>query len=501
MSDLLLKRTLKDIAVYLPGKFIPALTSLITLPIIARLFPPEEYGVLAVIGVFTSLLGIALTNWLTSSALRFLPYYRRIEQLDRFYATLLISFLLSCAVVLLLGVLFVFFASSALSPQVMRLMPIAGLTILFSSLFIILQTLLRAEQRAKAFISFELYTIYSALGLGLVLVIGYGYGVEGFLWGTVFSTVSASLMVIVLYRRAGVRAPLSAWSKETLHEFAAYGLPGLASTLGTWILSVSDRYLIELFRGTNEVGLYSMAYNLGERSVGLFISALVLAGSPILINTWESKWRGETALLLGQLTRVALILLAPVVAGAAALAAPLMAVFTSPAYSSASPVMFWVALGSAIYGMSLLAYTGLNLAKRMTLMARNYLLAGSVNIILNIIFVPAYGYMAAAINTSVSFALLLVINVHSATPYLPWIFPWSTMLRSFLAAPSMGVIIWWLSSQFQKDGVGLLVCIPLGALVYALLLLALGELNRAERQTILGLLRRISPVIPNTRIH
>jgi O-antigen/teichoic acid export membrane protein len=39
-----LKKFVKDMAIFAPSKFLPALTAFITTPILTRLFPPAEYG-------------------------------------------------------------------------------------------------------------------------------------------------------------------------------------------------------------------------------------------------------------------------------------------------------------------------------------------------------------------------------------------------------------------------------------------------------------------------
>ena len=40
----MLNRLVKDMLIYMPAQFLPALTAFITTPILTRLFPPAEYG-------------------------------------------------------------------------------------------------------------------------------------------------------------------------------------------------------------------------------------------------------------------------------------------------------------------------------------------------------------------------------------------------------------------------------------------------------------------------
>lgn len=488
MVNNLLKRAVRDIAVYFPGKLLPALTGIVTVPIFARLFRPEEYGLLAVIGMFTAAGGIAVSNWLTSSVMRFLAYYRQQGQLNRFYSTLLCAFALSAVALTMIGIPLYFLVQGTVSPAAYRLLPLAGLIIPLGSLFAILQTIQRADQRAKLFVGFELFNVYAGLVVGLFLVVALGLGVKGILLGSVASSAAAVLGIGRWLLRHGMQIKVKCISVATLRDFAAYGLPGGLATIGTWILSLSDRYIVEYFRGTAEVGLYSMGYNVADKSINLVVQSLMLAVGPILINTWESEHRESTKALLGQVTRMTLLLVLPMVVGLSILARPVFRVLTTEAYLRGAVVLSWVSLGAFFYGLSLQAYTGLIIAKKMVVMARNYLLAGAVNVLLNIMLVPRFGFVAAAVNTAVAYGFLLVLNIFSAIKYVPWLFPWRTLRNALVAAGVMAVLLWALGKFTQPNVLTLLLSVLAGAGIYGGVLFITGELSLQER----GALRRMA---------
>lgn len=485
MVNTLLKRAAGDIAVYFPGKLLPALTSVITVPIFARLFPPEEYGVLAVLTSFAAIGGIAVGNWLTSSVMRFLPLYRRKERLGQFYGTLIGAFLLSLLVYFLFTVPLYFFCEGAFSPQIYRLLPIVGMLVSINTLYAILQTILRADQKPRQFVGFELFQVYGGLLLGISLVVVFGFGVEGILFGSLAITVVTCVGITwhILHEQCISEIK---YSSITLREFAKYGLPGGLATIGTWILALSDRYIIEYFRGTAEVGIYAMGYNIGDKTVNLVVSSLMLAVSPILINTWESDHRSATPLLLSQLTRLFILLIVPVVTMLAILAVSIFQILTTPAYLAAAPILPWVALGAFLYALSLLAYTGLILAKKTVVMARNYLLAGLFNVGMNLIFVPQYGFMAAAVNTALAYGLLLALNVFSSVQYLPWLFPWLT-LRNVLIASAIMALPLWLGSELLSPSIWTLSGnVIIGAALYLGMLVATHEISATEKQAVMS---------------
>lgn len=62
--------------VYLPTKLLPALTGLITTPILTRIFLPDEYGDWALaVGVTDFLFALAMSG-IGTAALRFFPAYK-----------------------------------------------------------------------------------------------------------------------------------------------------------------------------------------------------------------------------------------------------------------------------------------------------------------------------------------------------------------------------------------------------------------------------------------
>ncbi len=205
---------------------------------------------------------------------------------------MLCAFGLSLLGLLLIGIPVCVLLRNAVEPSVSRLLPLAGLVIAVNTFFSIMQTVMRADQRAKLFVGSELFQVYGALALGVFLVVGLGLGVEGILLGSVVAMALAGLGMSGWLLRHGAKIRTGSISADTLKEFAAYGLPrGGVATIGTWILSLSDRYVIEFFRGATEVGLYSTGYGIADRTVKLVVASLELAIGPILINTWESADR------------------------------------------------------------------------------------------------------------------------------------------------------------------------------------------------------------------
>lgn len=64
----------------------------------------------------------------------------------------------------------------------------------------------------------------------------------------------------------------------------AYGLPIAGINALTRLMSVSDRYVLEAFRESVEVGIYTASYTRAEKTIFLFTYVLSLAATPLAFS-------------------------------------------------------------------------------------------------------------------------------------------------------------------------------------------------------------------------
>ena len=72
----MLRRFVRDILTYLPSKLLPAITGMITVPILTRLFLPEDYGNYALAAGLPALLFALAGSGYRASVTRFYPAYK-----------------------------------------------------------------------------------------------------------------------------------------------------------------------------------------------------------------------------------------------------------------------------------------------------------------------------------------------------------------------------------------------------------------------------------------
>lgn len=470
----------KDILKYLPSKVVPALLGLIFIPIITRLFKPNDYGSYVLVVAIVGLLSLILSSLLGSAILRFFPIYEHKNKLSLFYNTLIkemIIYILIIAV-LFFAVLQVFKAN--FSPNLYYLMTIGILLFIVTSVFAVLLYLLNARQKAVLYTSYRIWQSGAGLTFGVLIVLFLNRGVDGLLWGAI---IAPSMAIPILYRYAfgKVQVWKGSFSKSIAVERIKYSAPLVIGSFAGWILSLSDRYIINLYRGNYEVGLYSVSYTLAEQTIIIIWELFILAAYPLIVSLWEKEGKKATQEYVGNLTRYYLIFAFPAALGLSVLSKPTIMVFTSSAYYEGYKIIPLISFGVFLLGLQWWNQVWLALYKKTNIIMYSVLSAGLLNIGLNFLLVPKFGYMAAALATFISYVFLLLIVIIITRRFIVWKFPFKSLARIICASGLMGIIVYYVINKIVfLPLIKLVLGVCLGIVIYLGILILIRELRWSE---------------------
>lgn len=172
-----------------------------------------------------------------------------------------------------------------------------------------------------------------------------------------------------------------------------------------------DSVILTLSRSTAEVGLYGLAYKVFE--VPLVIPTFFMnAVYPLLLaqQNEKSKMRKEKFMNILKTACITLFIGSLVMGAALWAGAPLLTLVKSDFLASIAPLRI-LSLGLPFFFLSSLTMWALIAVKKQGLLALIYGISMLVNILLNSIYIPVYGYMAAAWVTVTSEAVVLAMSV------------------------------------------------------------------------------------------
>jgi len=488
----MIKGLLKDLVKYLPVKVVPAIAGIIVLPVVTRLFPPEDYGnyvlVMATVSILTTIVG-----WLSMSIVRFHPAYERDGRLPEFYGAVIKWLLISIVALAAISVVILLTARAYVPIQLHHLMLIGILAFVLSAGFVVLQSFLRIRRQVSWYVGFSVWKSIAAPGIGIGLVLILHYGIEGLLWGSILAT---AVVTPLLWKISLGKTPLKIrrFSTGLTKEMAKYSFPLVVGNLAAWILSLSDRYILEFSRGAGEVGIYSIGYRISESSILLITSLYAFAFNPVAIIIWEKQGRKASQEFLYRGTRYLLLLCIPAVVGISVLGEPVVNVLAAPEYYEGAKVIPLVALGGLFLGLQQRFSAGLSFYKKTHLLMFCIIAAGLLNLGLNFVLIPKYGYIAAAATTLVSYAFLLLLMVPTSRRFFAWKFPFKSSAKAACASAIMGAMVYPVGNSLTASPlVNLIVSIPLGVAVYAVVLFLVGEIQPNEKQAVKQVVARYLP--------
>ena len=476
------KALIGDLIKYAPSQVVPALAGFISIPILTRLFPPQDYGrymlVMATISVLTTLSG-----WLVMSVIRFYPALERDGRLEELCACVLVGVLIFVPMLAGLFTAIVFLARLKLEKYLHQLMLVAVIVFALTAIFEILQSFLQAKRKATWYSLFSTWKSGGGLVIGIGLVVVLRFGVEGLLWG---SALNMALSLPLLWKIAIGRFPrIANFSAELTKEMVKYSLPLVVGNLAAWVLSLSDRYILGFFRGAHEVGIYSASYAVSEKSILLLTTLFLLASGPISIHVWEKEGEQRARDFVTSVTRYYLLLCIPAAVGLSVLARPVMGVLAGAEYREGYRIIPFVALSGFLFGLQQRFQVGLVFYKKTHFIMIPILIAGLVNLGLNLIFVPIYGYMAAAITKLIGYTVLLAIMAIYSRRYFIWAFCFKSLARAALAAAIMGALVYPIGNGLTSSTlINLIFGICVGVIVYTLMLFLLQEPRKGEIQSL-----------------
>lgn len=471
-------------------------SALLLVPIYTHFMAPNEYGILALASLISSLLVMLLSFGGTSTVQRF--YHQYSDEHSR--AQFLGSFWLFLIVVpgVIIGGLLLFtdsifgvvFNSLPLHPYIELILCIAYLNIAFGT---VLQSLFRVREQAMRYLVLSVATMLLMVAFTIYLVVIEGRGAAGALGAQfvaldIMSLVSAAILLREL-SKGWQSAKVASDSGQELPRALKYGLPLIPHFAAHWTLSISDRAILERFVGLGSVGLYSLAYQFGT-VLQLLLTSVNQALTPAFSRA--ARDRSEFA-MLGRLTTYYYFAVAVLGLVIALTAKDVIMLVTPPAYHEAGALVPYIVLGVVAMGFYFIPMNALSMtAGKTNFIPFITITAGALNLILNVILVPRFGPLAAAIDTAVGYGLLAVLTTLYARSVIPLKFEVARIIKIAIGSLAVYGVHFFVDTDNPlinlPVSLGLVSCLPL-------VLTLLGFWTASERARLARLLHlRVAPI-------
>lgn len=363
--------------------------SAITTPIFTRLLTTSEYGDVSTFYAWADLLSVVITFGLSSTV-----YSRGLVKNDsdkKRYTTVVVSLSIVTTIISYT----VYFSLHSILNSIIGL-SLSMMTALYVyTLFNTVTEFWYQEKRVfYEYKKFVLLTLFLTIIKPVISIIAILLFQDNKIDARILSEiiivtiVGAILLIPILFNKS------SHYDKEIWKESMLFVLPLIPHYLSQRVLSQSDRIMIKVMVGSSEAGIYSLAY-----SVGMLLTLLHTAINNTLGPWAFRKMKENDCRAVGMLCEQLLIFFGLCVVSFSLIAPEMVKIFASEEYYEAIYIVPIIALSAFFMFMYVLYINFEYYSGKTQFVMIATILSAVINLMLNYVFIPIYGYIAAAYTT------------------------------------------------------------------------------------------------------
>ncbi|HPR88757.1 MAG TPA: oligosaccharide flippase family protein [bacterium] len=397
----ILKNILKHSAAYSIGTVLNRAVGLLLLPLYTRYLTKADYGVLELLLVTSSIIGVILQLGMGSALFRTILYK---ENVDTRKAISTAFFALAGFAVLSIGILSL--TADRLASLLMigqdggRLLRMLFVGNFFLLLTAIPMTVLRIKQRSLTFSAIAGGQFIFGLILNVLFLVVFKKGTMGILTANAIAAAISCLLYLLCIRNSIDWS----FSLDELKDMLGFGLPLVPSAIAELALMMSDRYFINSYRGVEEVAMYSVALRLAT-VIAMAVSAFQMAWPAILFPLAKEA---DGPRIFSRLFNFYLFFLVTLMLGMSVFKYELFTLFAPREFATGASAFTLIMISFIFYGVYYFTSVGIQVKKKTLYFPLVLAIAAGLGIALNFLLIPGQGLMGAGYARAVSFAAMAV---------------------------------------------------------------------------------------------
>lgn len=247
--DIRTKKVIKGTLLYSIGTFGTKILNFIVVPLYTYYISTADMGIYDMLISTASLLTPIITFQISDAAYRWMIRKEKIEDsICSTYRVLIINSVIASIICIVFGLIF-------RVPYLFLFLPY----LLSSRGIQTLQKLIRGLNRQALYAICSIVHAAILLLLNVIMVCGFKTGIVGLFYGSIISNLISIAFLIIAEPKLRIN-PFLRRNKQHTRSLLKYAIPLIPNQLNWWIISSSDRYVINLLIGSSANGIYSMAY-------------------------------------------------------------------------------------------------------------------------------------------------------------------------------------------------------------------------------------------------
>jgi len=480
---------------YAIGNVSQRLLELLVLPIYTLFLGPEEFAVVALAYLTVTLISLAVTNPLSGAVNRFYHHPAYVSDRREFLGSLFLFALLKGTVIAALywiccrPLCLLMFGGLEYLPAVRCYTP----AVVFLPLSTLLMYTLQMQEKAKTYVAVLLTGAVLSVSVTIGLLSVANSGLVALACGQVCGVAYRTFVALPGF----LKSARLCLSPRRLREPLKFGYGLLVGGYAQSAVGAGDRYVLMAQSTLMNVGLYDFGYRIGALLSFLVVDAVKRGVQPILLRH-ESDPAGQRRLIREFANHYTL---------GATFCGLALALFAREAIMLfASKESFWaswvivpiIALAYVQHGLGNFLNMGLIMANRPLLISANLIISAVVNVGLNIVLIPIWGIMGAAVATLASYAVWNALKAYLSALSYDVRFDWNRIAH----VTGVGIGL-YLLGLIPTLTLSLWLAVPLKLLVlggFPAMLWLTGYFTAEERKHVLRILGRAHPAVDRSTL-
>ncbi len=412
-----LKELSKDTAIYGISTILGRFLSFLLVPLYTNVFTTAEYGIFAYLYTILAFMNIVYIYGMDVAFLKYASLAEEQKKKDYFST----PFLLVSSTTLLATFVFLMLHNHLnqaldIPNQYDSLIVYLILILLFDTLSLIPFTNLRLKRQAGKFATIKILNIVTNLTLNLILILKYHYGIEAIF----ISNLIASALSFVLLLPDTVKLLTLKIDRRILRQMVKFGIPYLPASIAAMMVQMIDVPILRELTNDATVGIYRANYKLGIFMM-LFVSMFQYAWQPFFLNNAKEKNAKE---IFAKVFTIFFIVGSVVWAFVSFFIKDLASIeilngrtIIGKEFLGGIYIVPIVLLAYLFYGMYVNFTAGIYIEEKTKFMPYITGAGALVNVGVNFLLIPYYGYWGAAVATLISYVVMSVALFFTAQKF------------------------------------------------------------------------------------
>lgn len=444
-------------------------------PILVRLISKEQYGIYATILAAFSIISLISRGGMFDATRKFVAENQSGKQQSRIISTAIV---LSLAYVTITLIVFWLILQTGIVPkQYSSYVPVLTVGLVFINIFSVMRGAfygLHTEYTTELLGVIQKFT-YAILAIVFLLLGGGLFGVfSGYSASFVITTVIGFFVLINTFH---LEIPNKDAFRDYRKELFGYGTTQLVGGLSALLLYKTDILLVDYFWSSTDTAVYRAAL-LPAEYVWLIPSVIQMVFLQFTADLWSQNDISAINDQLATGVKYAILSLSLFGIGLFPLSGAFLGVYFGEQYIQGYVALQILLCGTILFGISRVIIPVFQATGWIKYTESLSFITLVLNVILNLLLIPHYGIIGAAIGTSASYSFILVwaIVIWNRSKFN---FPEPILVRKWIV-PQVGYAIIYVPTVYILDigNIGSILVFPVfGLLMFVILNQLFGVIN------------------------